>query len=120
MLKQFVLAGAIALVSAATLSAQTSAPAATTTKAATQQPAKPTTAKPATPAKVTADQIKMAQESLTKGGMYKGKVDGVWNNELSASLKKYQEANKLKVTGKLDTETLAKLEPPKPAMAPAQ
>ncbi len=61
----------------------------------------------------------MAQQSLTKAGLYKGKVDGKWNDELSGAIKKYQTQNKLKVTGKLDEETLKKLEPPAPATAPA-
>ena len=61
----------------------------------------------------------MAQQSLTKAGLYKGKVDGKWNDELSSAVKKYQTQNKLKVTGKLDEETLKKLEPPTPATTPA-
>ena len=61
----------------------------------------------------------MAQQTLSKAGLYKGKVDGKWNNDLSAAVKKYQTENKLKATGKLDEETLHKMQPPAPATAPA-
>jgi 3-keto-L-gulonate-6-phosphate decarboxylase len=110
MLKQLVFAGVIGLVSAQTLHAQaTAAPAST-------QPAKPATqmasAKPSH--KATAEQIKSAQEALTKAGLYKGKVNGEWTKDLEASLKKYQTQNKLKVTGGLDEETMKKLVPAVP------
>jgi hypothetical protein len=64
-------------------------------------------------------EITMAQQTLSKAGLYKGKVDGKWNNDLSAAVKKYQTENKLKATGKLDEETLHKMQPPAPATAPA-
>ncbi|HEY7029518.1 MAG TPA: peptidoglycan-binding domain-containing protein [Gemmatimonadales bacterium] len=115
MLKQLALAG-VCMLAAGTLNAQsTAAPAAaapTTHAAATTS----STKKHEQPSK---EQITMAQQNLTKAGLYKGKADGKWNDELSSAIKKYQTQNKLKVTGKLDEETLKKLEPPAPAMAPA-
>ena len=114
MIKQLALAGALML-AAGTLNAQSTAtatPAAPTTHAAATTSSK----KHEGPSK---DQITMAQQSLTKAGLYKGKVDGKWNDELSSAVKKYQTQNKMKVTGKLDEETLKKLEPPTPATTPA-
>jgi Putative peptidoglycan binding domain. len=114
MLKQLALAGVFVLV-AGTLNAQSTAtatpPAPTTHAAATTS-----SNKKHEPSK---QEVTMAQQSLTKAGLYKGKVDGKWNDELSGAIKKYQTQNKLKVTGKLDEETLKKLEPPAPATAPA-
>ena len=91
---------------------------------ATATPAAPTTHAAATTSsnkkhEPSKEQITMAQQSLTKAGLYKGKADGKWNDELSGAIKKYQTQNKLKVTGKLDEETLKKLEPPTPATTPA-
>jgi peptidoglycan hydrolase-like protein with peptidoglycan-binding domain len=113
MLKQLALAGVFVLV-AGTLNAQSTA---TATPAPTTHAAATTSSnKKHEPSK---QEVTMAQQSLTKAGLYKGKVDGKWNDELSGAIKKYQTQNKLKVTGKLDEETLKKLEPPAPATAPA-
>jgi peptidoglycan hydrolase-like protein with peptidoglycan-binding domain len=113
MFKQLALAGVFVL-AAGTLNAQSTAaatPAAPTTHAAAMS-----SNKKHEPSK---QEITMAQQSLTKAGLYKGKADGKWNDELSGAIKKYQTQNKLKVTGKLDEETLKKLEPPTPATTPA-
>ena len=113
MFKQLALAGVFVL-AAGTLNAQSTA---------TATPAAPTTHAAATSSnkkhEPSKQEVTMAQQSLTKAGLYKGKVDGKWNDELSGAIKKYQTQNKLKVTGKLDEETLKKLEPPAPATAPA-
>ena len=110
MLKQLALAGVFVL-AAGTLNAQsTAAPAPTTHAAATA---------PATKHEPSKQEITMAQQTLSKAGLYKGKVDGKWNNDLSAAVKKYQTQNKLKETGKLDEETLKKMQPPAAATAPA-
>ena len=45
-------------------------------------------------------------------------MDGKWNKDLSASVKKYQTQNKLKETGELDEETMKKMQPPAAATAP--
>ena len=119
MLKHLALAGAAALLVATTAHAQSTDPAAAAAAPTTHASATP--AKHDTPAaKPTKDQITMVQQALAKDGLYKGKVDGEWNNALGDALKKYQTQNKLKVTGKLDEETLAKLKPAMPAAAPAQ
>ncbi len=111
MLKQLALAGVFVL-AAGTLNAQsTTAPAAPTTHAAATAPAKKH--------EPTKQEITMAQQTLSKAGLYKGKQDGQWNNDLSNAIKKYQTQNKLKATGKLDEETLHKMQPPAPATAPA-
>jgi len=114
MIKQLALAG-VCMLAAATLNAQSTA---------TATPAAPTTHASATSSKQkheqpSKEQITMAQQNLTKAGLYKGKADGKWNDELSSAIKKYQTQNKLKVTGKLDEETLKKLEPSAPATTPA-
>lgn len=55
-------------------------------------------------------QITEAQTKLKAKGMYAGEADGTYNNDFRASIKAFQEANNLAKTGKLDAETLAKME----------
>ncbi len=57
----------------------------------------------------TKDQIKEAQEGLTKAGLYKGKASGVFNKDTQKALRAYQKDNKLPVTGRLSDDVLAKL-----------
>jgi peptidoglycan hydrolase-like protein with peptidoglycan-binding domain len=57
----------------------------------------------------TKDQIKTAQVGLSKAGLYTGDTTGVWNAATGKALKAYQKKNKLKVTGHLNDEVLAKL-----------
>lgn len=57
----------------------------------------------------TADQIKEAQQALAGKGLYQGKITGRLNQGFRAALKKYQEQNGLKPTGRLNQETIAKL-----------
>ena len=57
----------------------------------------------------TADQMKKAQQALADKGLYKGKVTGRTNAAFRAAVKQYQKDNQLKVTGRLNQETLAKL-----------
>ena len=57
----------------------------------------------------TKDQIKEAQEGLTKAGLYKGKATGVLNKDTRKALRAYQKENKLPVTGRLSDDVLAKL-----------
>jgi peptidoglycan hydrolase-like protein with peptidoglycan-binding domain len=52
--------------------------------------------------------VKGVQEALNKEG-YKLKVDGLMGKHTRAALKSYQKKNGLKVTGKADEATLAKL-----------
>src|SRR5262245_52188679 len=55
------------------------------------------------------DQIKKAQEALKDKGMYSGAVDGTMNAQFEKAVRDYQDANKLKATGKLDHATMMKL-----------
>jgi peptidoglycan hydrolase-like protein with peptidoglycan-binding domain len=55
------------------------------------------------------DEIKKAQQALKDKGMYTGAVDGTMNAQFEKSLRDYQEANKLKATGKLDHATMMRL-----------
>jgi peptidoglycan hydrolase-like protein with peptidoglycan-binding domain len=57
----------------------------------------------------TKDQIKEAQEGLTKAGLYKGKASGIFNADTRKALREYQKQNKLPVTGRLSDSVLAKL-----------
>ncbi len=59
--------------------------------------------------RATKDQINAAQRMLKQGGMYDGEETGKLSDETRAGLKKYQEANGLKVTGTLNQITLEKM-----------
>lgn len=68
-------------------------------------------AKPKKPAvfRATGDQIKQAQKMLKDGSMYSGEQTGKLDDATRAGLKKYQEANGVKVTGTLNAVTLEKM-----------
>jgi peptidoglycan hydrolase-like protein with peptidoglycan-binding domain len=53
-------------------------------------------------------EIKSVQEALNKDG-YKLTADGIMGNHTMSAIKDFQKKNDLKVTGKPDSETLAKL-----------
>jgi carboxyl-terminal processing protease len=57
----------------------------------------------------TKDQVKEAQQGLTKTGFYKGKINGSYDKSTKKAIKAYQEANKLPVTGHLDKDLLTRL-----------
>ncbi len=57
----------------------------------------------------TKEQIKQAQVLLRARGFYSGQEDGKLNADTRAALKKYQEAEGLKVTGTLNKATLEKM-----------
>lgn len=59
--------------------------------------------------RATGDQIKQAQKILKDGSMYAGEQTGKLDDATRAGLKKYQEANGLKVTGTLNQLTLEKM-----------
>jgi peptidoglycan hydrolase-like protein with peptidoglycan-binding domain len=114
----------IAVVSASALSAQSTstAPQPAAAPAMKHTPAvhmKSDTTKAAATTKATAptthhaawtkDQIKEAQEGLSKAGLYKGKATGVINKDTKKALREYQKENKLPVTGRLSDDVLAKL-----------
>ena len=56
-----------------------------------------------------ADQIKQAQAILKRRGFYTGEQTNKLNADTRASLKKYQQAEGLKVTGTLNKATLEKM-----------
>ncbi len=61
---------------------------------------------PKRPSVARAEQI---QEALERGGYYSGNPNGKWDVSTQASLRRFQEANGLPPTGKLDALTLQKM-----------
>ena len=61
------------------------------------------------PFRASSDQISAAQKILRDGKMLTGGEDGKLDNATREALKKYQDANKLKVTGTLNAATLDKM-----------
>ncbi|HEX8920937.1 MAG TPA: peptidoglycan-binding domain-containing protein, partial [Pyrinomonadaceae bacterium] len=59
--------------------------------------------------RATKDQIKQAQAILKQRGFYAGEQTGKLDDDTRAGLKKYQEAEGLKVTGTLNKVTLEKM-----------
>ena len=59
--------------------------------------------------RATKDQIKQAQTLLKQKGHYSGEVTGKLDADTRAGLKKYQEAEGIKVTGTLNRATLEKM-----------
>jgi peptidoglycan hydrolase-like protein with peptidoglycan-binding domain len=51
------------------------------------------------------DDVKKMQETLRDKGHYRGKVDGVFGLRTRASIRAYQKAENLPVTGQADTQT---------------
>jgi peptidoglycan hydrolase-like protein with peptidoglycan-binding domain len=61
------------------------------------------------PTVVQANDVKKIQEALQGSGQYAGKVDGVFGLRTRASIRGFQKAENLPVTGQLDAETAGKL-----------
>jgi peptidoglycan hydrolase-like protein with peptidoglycan-binding domain len=80
--------------------AKTEGPSAKTTPEGPKRPA---------PFRANADQIKTVQKMLKDGKMYAGDETGKLDDPTRDGLKKYQEANSLKVTGTLNAATLQKM-----------
>ena len=59
--------------------------------------------------RATKDQIKQAQTLLKGRSLYAGEVTGKLSDDTRASLRKFQEAEGLKVTGTLNRATLEKM-----------
>jgi peptidoglycan hydrolase-like protein with peptidoglycan-binding domain len=59
--------------------------------------------------RATKDQIKQAQAILKQRGFYAGEQTGQLNDDTRAGLRKYQEAEGIKVTGTLNKVTLEKM-----------
>ncbi len=73
-------------------------------------PAPANTAKKRGPVfRATKDQIKQAQTILKQKGFYGGDVTGKLDPDTRAGLRKYQEAEGIKVTGTLNRATLEKM-----------
>ena len=118
MFRTLAFAGALVAASLSTqaLAAQSSA---STTKPAPTAHTKLDTAKTTTSATATApkhhhaawttEQIKEAQQGLTKAGLYKGSASGQMNKETEKALKEYQKQNHMPVTGHLSDSVLVKL-----------
>ena len=62
--------------------------------------------------RATREQIRQAQTLLKGRGLYAGEVSGKIDELLRAALRKYQEAEGLKVTGTLNGATLQKMSVP--------
>lgn len=62
--------------------------------------------------RATKEQIKQAQAMLKHRGFYTGEQTGKLDTDTRAGLKKYQEAESLKVTGTLNKATLEKMSIP--------
>lgn len=58
---------------------------------------------------VSKDTIVKIQESLIAQGQMKGRADGAWGPMTAKALRKYQAANGLKASGKIDADTLNKM-----------
>ena len=61
------------------------------------------------PAAPSPDRISEIQSALARGGYYKGDPNGKWDSDTIAATEKFQSANGLDSTGKLDAPTLQKL-----------
>ena len=106
----------VCVAGAGQLGAQTAAPA---NPAPAAQKAPPTAATPTTTASATKpattqhtwtkEQITEAQTGLAKAGYYKAKPTGTMNSDTHKSLKAYQKANHMPVTGELSDDVLKKL-----------
>jgi peptidoglycan hydrolase-like protein with peptidoglycan-binding domain len=80
----------------------------TAMKTVASAPAAAKTKKPA-PFRATKDQVTAAQNLMKSKGMFTGEAAGKLDDATRESLKKYQEANGLKVTGTLNQVTLEKM-----------
>ncbi len=55
------------------------------------------------------DQVKTAEQMLNALDFNPGNVDGYYDEDTTKAVEKFQESKKLKVTGKLDSETIIQL-----------
>jgi peptidoglycan hydrolase-like protein with peptidoglycan-binding domain len=55
------------------------------------------------------DEIKQIQSNLQQDGLYSGNIDGIDGPETHQALRAYQQKNGLRVTGRLDQQTIASL-----------
>jgi hypothetical protein len=62
------------------------------------------------PEETLGDNVKAMQHTLQDRGHYHGKIDGVFGLRTRASIREFQKAENLPVTGQLDVQTAGKLE----------
>lgn len=75
-------------------------------------PAKPAAPAKAAPAKKKGTpEVAALQEALKKAGEDPGPADGLMGRKTRAALRTFQKKNKLRVTGRADKPTMAKLQP---------
>lgn len=98
-----------ATATSAVKSATTTAATTTTDAVKTAGTATANAVKRPAPFRANADQIKAAQKILKDGTMYAGEQTGKLDDATREGLKKFQDANKLKVTGTLNSLTLEKM-----------
>jgi peptidoglycan hydrolase-like protein with peptidoglycan-binding domain len=104
-----------AAASAGTLTAQTAASTKPAPRTATMQHRQDSTTVRASAgtrthqARWTKEQIMEAQQGLAKQGFYKGQPTGKFDRPTRKAIRKYQKANKLPVTGRLDNDLLTRL-----------
>ncbi len=55
------------------------------------------------------DEIKQIQSNLQQDRLYRGNIDGIDGPETHQALRAYQQQNGLRVTGRLDQQTVASL-----------
>lgn len=100
------------------------APASAQTASQKKPAAKSPTTKPATPkssvkkkpvsrrsrargqTKPTTDRVSAIQSALAREGFYSGDPNGAWDSKSVAAMKRFQEAKRLKPTGKIDARSL--------------
>lgn len=64
------------------------------------------------------ESLRLVQKKLQALGFYKGKLDGSPGSMTNAAIRRFQLAHKLKVTGELNHQTLAKLGVDRATVAP--
>jgi peptidoglycan hydrolase-like protein with peptidoglycan-binding domain len=57
----------------------------------------------------TADRVSEIQTALAHGGYYQGDPNGKWDSSTVAAMQKFQSANGIEATGKIDAPSLQKL-----------
>ena len=62
--------------------------------------------------------VREAQKILQQEGYYRGTVDGVIGSQTAAAIRRYQIAEKLRVTGQLNPQTARSLGLPLPSPTP--
>lgn len=76
----------------------------------TPQSAQPTQSRESVPFQLTTQQITQLQQKLHQQNLYNGPTDGNWGPETQAAVQSFQRKESLPATGKLDAQTMAKLD----------